>query len=188
MNYAALRALIEQRGCHVLLGPMGEGFGIEQNPHELATFLSSIPTPKTVLEVGTGYKAGLSRFLCYDMGCKVTTVDIQDYGHAARYPEIEFVILEWGGVEYPVFRDRFDLVIIDGDHRYESVKFDLEYYGRYAAQILMFHDIEGLRDCEGVAQWWKEIKGDWLLGFSVRRFEAIDDGETRAGIGWLERL
>lgn len=186
MNYFELRALIEQRGCHALLGPVGEGWGIEQHPHELASFLSSIPLPATVLEIGTGYRAGLARFLTYDLGCKVTTVDIQDYGHAAAYPEIDFVLIEWGGVEYPYFQQRFDLVIIDGDHRYDTVRFDADYYGPLG-KVVMFHDIAGERDCEGAARFWQEIsrndKGEMKPGYH----EVINQGEARAGIGWITR-
>lgn len=183
--YTHLRELIEHRGCHPLLGPEGQGWGIEQNAHELATFLTAIShlPIQTVLEIGTGHKAGLARFLAYDYGCKVTTVDIQDYGHAALYPDIEFVILEWADVEYPVFQTTFDLVFIDGNHQYEAVRFDLEYYGGLAP-VIAFHDIAGLRDCEGVARFWREISRTKAGRLRKECYEVIDDSDQRAGIGW----
>lgn len=186
MTYTHLRELIEHRGCHDLLGPHGQGWGIEQNAHELATFLTALPSQiNTVLEIGTGHRAGLARFLAYDYGCRVTTVDIQDYGHAALYPDIEFIILEWGGVEYPVFQTTFDLVIIDGDHRYDSAWFDYEHYAPYADKAVMLHDIAGLRDCGGVAHFWREISRAKAGKLRKGYHEVIDDTEQRAGIGWI---
>jgi len=184
MNYDKLIALIETLGVHPELGPVGQGWDIEQNPHELTTFLAALPEIHTVLEIGTGYKAGLARFMSQHLGWQVTSVDVTDYGHA--YPGIEFMV----NPDPRIFQAReYDLVIIDGDHAYEAVKADYELYGsraRSGAGIVMFHDIAGLRDCDGAARFWRELsytkKGVLRQGFH----EAIADGPQRAGIGWIQ--
>lgn len=204
MSYEELLAKIEELGVHELLGPTGRGVGIEHNPHELATFVAAItkrevqlapgmvgdkivevslvPAPpmiQTVLEIGTGYKSGLSRFMSDYLRWQVTTIDAKDYQHT------------WPGITYLVsptrveFDHQFDLVIIDADHHYESVEADYIHYGPRADKVVAFHDICGLRDCEGAARFWHELaytkKGALKKGF----YEAIADDERRSGIGWL---
>lgn len=180
MTYDELKALIEQHGVHVVFGAPGEGWAVEQNPHELATFLVHMQSlgVHTVLEIGTGYRGGLSRFLDADMGWDVTTVDIQDYGN--RFGNVRYVVQ---AAPY-VASIAYDLVIIDAEHSYESTAANWLHYSAYAGKAIMFHDIAGLRDCEGVAQFWYELAyaGDDELhdGF----YEAIEDSDQRGGIGW----
>lgn len=192
-SYDELKALIEKRGVHAEFGDAGEGWGIEQNPHELASFLVRMQElgVQSVLEIGTGYKGGLSRFLAGDLGWQVTSVDINPYHHV------------FAGVSYVVsdkrvqFTEPYDLVFIDGDHSYDSVKADYEHYGKRATKAIAFHDIAGLRDCEGVRRLWFEIafyKSDvlerdgttsyWIKpGFNETR---LGEELGRSGIGWIE--
>lgn len=78
-----------------------------------------------------------------------------------------------------------DAVLIDADHRYESVKRD---WGRFGnAKIVAFHDIDGegicFRDMPiGVPRLWDEIKDDY------RHEEIIDPSDhRRMGIGVIWR-
>lgn len=174
-SYDELKALIEKRGVHAEFGDAGEGWGIEQNPHELATFLVRMQElgVQSVLEIGTGYKGGLSRFLAHDMEWSVTTYDIQNYGHV--FEGVHYIT---GG--YPTIDQRFDLVFIDGDHSYDAVKFDFHMYTKVAGMIA-FHDIAGLRGCEGSAKFWDELTHD------VGQFcYAVIASEKQSGIGWVE--
>lgn len=189
-TYDELKALIEQRGVHEVFGAYGEGWGIEQQSDELALFLVHMQElgVESVLEIGTGWKAGLARFLHDDMGWAVTSVDIHDYGH--QFGGITFVS-GLGSVE-----GRFDLVLIDGDHRYEAVQRDHEIWGHHAAKVIAFHDIAGLRDCEGVRDYW--IDNAWSFAragnavsidlhhrLKTGYYEIVADGEQRGGIGYL---
>lgn len=182
-TYDELFALITQRGVHEVFGAYGEGWGIEQNAAELTEFLVHMQQLgiESVLEIGTGYKAGLARFLHDDMGWEVVSVDIQNYGHA--FGGITFISDTIAGFEYPVFQERFDLVIIDGDHTYDAVSFDHAYYAPYAAKVIAFHDIAGLRDCEGVKRYWQEIS--YAATVSPGYHEIIADTPERGGIGYL---
>lgn len=210
-DYAELKALIEKCGVHAQLGPQGQGYGIEQNSHELATFLVRMQElgVSSVLEIGTGYKAGLARFLAHEMGWEVTTVDIQDYGHT--FHSIEFVTLadrlNWVVNRYNkdgtwarcINKGASDLLFIDGAHDYDSVKHDYETYGKLATKAIAFHDIAGLRECEGARKFWNEQyyvdfpgKREWrnrhLTGLYIasNTYQVIDDSDQRAGIGWIE--
>lgn len=195
-DYAELKTLIEKRGVHEQLGAIGEGWGIEQTPHELATFLVRMQElgVESVLEIGTGYKAGLARFLAQDMGWQVTTVDVQDYGHS--FEGIEFITedpIYWR--EYldgkPIKNVRiWDLLFIDGAHDYASVKYDYEIYAPCATKAIAFHDIAGLRDCEGARNYWENLYTINQLTRHINdpltHFEVIAYDDQRAGIGWIE--
>lgn len=179
-TYEELKALIEKRGVHPEFGEPGENFGIEQNPHELATFLVRMQElgVQSVLEIGTGYKGGLSRFLAQDLGWDVTTVDIKNYGHA--FEGVHYVVGhvngQLAGVPAP------DLVFIDGDHSFEGVSFDYAYYGKqFARKVIAFHDILGLRDCEGVKQLW-----DVIFDPNNTQHHYVYHKTRSSGIGWIE--
>lgn len=71
----------------------------------------------------------------------------------------------------------FDVVFIDGDHRYEGVKQDWENYG-HLGDIVIFHDITQPQPKErqemGVWRLWAEIQGI--------KHEFIGDG-SKMGLG-----
>ncbi len=217
-TYDELKALIELRGVHPELGPVGEGFNIEQSPHELATFLVRMQdlNVHTCLEIGTGYKGGLSRFLAQEMGWTVSTIDVQDY--ELNYPDVRYWLLLPDGTlarhlgQKGYFRQsiaafqrsgEFDLVFIDGAHDYASVKRDYETYGKLATKVIAFHDIEGLRDCEGAKRFWEELAVDpnsEMFGHMKPNHHFTTDEQwdypaghpelkpecKPAGIGWIE--
>ena len=171
-----LKALVIQRGVHPEFGDAGEGWGIEQNPHELATFLVRMTElgVVSVLEIGTGYKGGLSRFLAADMGWLVTSIDINPYHHA--FERVHYIVSQ----NRALLNEPFDLVFIDGNHHYDSVKADYEHYAKYAIKVIAFHDVAGLRECEGVQRFWLD---SYWIPESRRNIIAT---EKQSGIGWIE--
>jgi predicted O-methyltransferase YrrM len=189
-SYAELKALIEKRGVHPQLGPTGENWNVEQNPHELATFLVRMQElgVQSVLEIGTGYKAGLARFLAHEMGWKVTTVDINDYGHS--FDGINFLVEDHPRYthlcrgEHDISPAEYDLVFIDGAHDYANVKADYEHWGRHATKAVAFHDIAGLRDCEGAQKFWHQLM--FTEGWKSADVAVSSDLVHSAGIGWIE--
>lgn len=198
-TYDELKVLIDQRGVHAVFGDYGEGWGIEQNSAELAEFLVEMQKlgVTSILEVGTGWRAGLARFLHDDLGWRVTSVDIQNYGHA--YSDIVFVHPDdfTYDAAFGVPAEQFDLVLLDADHSYDGVKDQHEFYAPYATKVVAFHDIAGLRDCEGVRDYWLELagKGDrrplnhsgegaaWLVKHGY--YEIIANAPERSGIGYI---
>ena len=183
LTYDQLKSEIERYGVHPTFGGSGElDAGIEQNPGELAHFLTAMQAigVQSVLEIGTGYKGGLSRFLVAELGWHVTTVDTQVYGH--KFEGVHYI---HAPVDKPEFQaDQFDLVLIDAWPTYQAVHENWSHYGRYASKAIAVHDIAGLRDCDGVAAFWYDMayQGDDEIhaGF----YEAIADGDQRGGIGW----
>lgn len=82
-------------------------------------------------------------------------------------------------------RDNYlDFLFIDGDHRYEGVKYDFETYRRYVRPggLVAFHDILGAhpkRQELGVKVLWEELKAKY-----PRRAEYVQDYKRGyAGIG-----
>jgi len=181
MNYDEIRLQIEQLGVHDQLGSVGSGYGIEHNAHEMATFLCALQNVRTVLEIGTGYRAGLARFMTEHLGWEVTTIDMHHPQTPA--PLARQIIGKSADVVGKAY-GKYDLVIIDGDHSYEAVKLDAALYASMGG-VVMFHDIAGMRSCEGAAQYWKEISrgsdGNMRSGYH----ECISEGQTAAGVGWL---
>jgi hypothetical protein len=183
MNYDELKAIIENAGVHPQLGPTGAEYGIEQNPHELATFLTSIPPDiHTVLEIGTGYRAALANFMASVLGWQVTTVDRQ-IPSALILPGVTFILADSAEVLEHV-GSAYDLVIVDASHDYDSATRDYETFGPLG-RVVMLHDIAGLRDCEGVARLWRELSRTKSNALKKGYYEVIDSGPMRAGIGWI---
>lgn len=181
----AMQQQIEVLGVHPVFGSVGNNYGIEQNAWELAEFLDQIPPIESVLEIGTGHKAGLARFMSEIMHWNVTSVD-KDIPQFLP-TNVQFIHLPSSDAIETILVDSFDLVIIDANHSYEAVMRDYELYAPLASRAIMLHDIAGLRDCEGVANFWKEIaytkKGNLRKGYH----EIIADSRERAGIGWIEK-
>ena len=194
-TYDELKSMIDQRGVHEVFGAPGEGWGIEQNAEELARFLVHMQAlgVTSILEIGTGWRAGLARFLHNDMGWAVTSVDVQNYGH--QFGGIQFVRL--GDNVSAEYFAQYDLVLIDASHTYDDVKHDAGMWRPNAEKVVAFHDIAGLRDCEGVAKYWTELagKGDrtaidhygdgaaWFV--KPGYYEMIAHSDQRGGIGYI---
>lgn len=172
--------LIKECGVHAALGVEAAGYGIEQNPEELALFLDEMDAlnVKSILEIGTGPNSGLARFLAENLNWDVTSVDIHTPYY--RSPFVDLII----SPDRVMFDRMFDVVLIDADHRYESVKADHLHYGEYAIKVVAFHDIVGLRDCEGAARYWQDIAYAKNKKRRKGYFEAIAEGDNRVGIGW----
>lgn len=179
-TYQQLYNLIKEAGVHPALGDYGAGWSIEQNSHELAVFLHAMQTlgVRSCLELGTGAYGGLARFMIERLQWQVWSVD---KNAPYYYPGAGvFTQLTTEEARKYFHTDQFDLVFIDADHAFMSVDKDYNAYKDVARLAIGFHDIAGLRDCEGSKQWWgtfwREFKG---------AYEVIENSSQAAGIGWI---
>lgn len=165
MNFDAYR-------YHWALGGTATDGGLEQNRHELEMLYDFICEHgiKSVLEIGMAH-GHLNRFF-RDAGLEVqgiNPVKIAGIPHIVGRSQDAGVIaqVEW-----------YDLIFVDGDHSYDAVKADfMNYWNRCG--YMAFHDILGLRDCEGAAALWAEVKerGD------VKNYVEFIAGSNPSGIG-----
>lgn len=170
---------IDKYPLHFVLGGSATDGGLEQNREELNELCKFISAKniKTYLEIGCA-KGYLLRFMKKEMnliGLGITP-EIQET-HEGLYmlygkSQDEKIINE-------IRNQKFDLIFVDGDHSYLSVAQDFSNY-RANCKYMAFHDIAGLRDCEGVKKFWNEIKNKYDYT------EFVFQGETRSGIGIIK--
>ena len=76
-----------------------------------------------------------------------------------------------------------DLLFIDGDHSYASVKQDYEFYSPLTRHIVAFHDMIGT---EGVARFWAELwTAEKNRPFVIFHRDSSADWVLQMGIGLL---
>ena len=167
-----------------------------QQPRELARFINLIEGYDTYLEIGarhgdTFYEVCInmrpSRALAVDLPNGVWGSNSESSLIAAIHElRKEGINADYllGNSSHPeivkeIKRHEYEVVLIDGDHRYEAVKQD---YENYKSDVTAFHDIDSdgmfLRDMPfGVAKFWNEIRDD----NSIEIIDPSDD--RRMGIG-----
>jgi predicted O-methyltransferase YrrM len=168
------------------------------NPKELEYLLALASKSSSILEIGSRYGEALELMARRMKGKKVVSVDlpgVQPWG----YPDSEYSLrqkmyaLAADGFDAHLFladstdpdtvevvkkHAPFDLVFIDGDHRYEGVKTDWLNYGPMG-KVIVFHDVvrhpDGAKNAPQVWKLWEEIEGnkstyiapDSLMGLGV---------------------
>ncbi len=158
-----------------------------QNKEELRNLLELcvIKKPKTIVEIGTaggGTLFLLSRILNYNL--KIISIDLPGgkfggelfpdwkipiYKSFERpYQNISFIRDDSQKIEtlekvMDIFKQKIDLLIIDGDHTYQGVSADFKrYYANIENDsIIVFHDINQKLENVEVWKFWEELKKEY---------------------------
>jgi len=146
--------------------------GLWQHPEEFADLCLILKNYKinSFLNIGTfnGYSFKfLSNFLNRYQETKCITVDSINHN-----PIIDKRFTYLNTTSQDFIAQKFDLVFIDGDHEYSSVRKDYENVGQYA-KICVFHDIKD-EFCinlsnGGPPKFWNEIKDDLCIELNAEK-------------------
>jgi len=152
-----------------------------QHPEELADFLALVKGAKSVLEIGSRY--GETLIAMSDVlhpGARIVSVELPEgpWGRSNSLMALQGVIntlnekgfdatlIVGDSTDHEVIdqvgTETFDVVFIDGDHRYEGVMTDYENYGQLG-KLVAFHDVCAEEkkiptgQVMGVPKAWREI-------------------------------
>lgn len=174
------KEMMKKYSFHWALGGTDTSGGLEQNSEELEQLCRFIDEKDilTYLEIGIAHGRLLS-FMTREMRLigKGITLDKMD-GHDGL--NVIYGRSQSNKIKQEFEGCRFDLIFVDGDHSYGGVSSDYENF-KDKCKYMAFHDILGLRQCEGVKQFWKEIKKE----YEGRYWEFIG-GTNPSGIGVLK--
>lgn len=140
---------------------------------------------KSYLEIGFyrgGLMSALHELFRFErvMGCDEGLVQKRRELHVSLPKEAKICWAKSESPEYRRFRHamgKIDLVFIDGDHSYGSVRQDFEREKKQPHRFLAFHDIKNEEKAPGVVRLWREIGGKKKEIFSPR------EGADKMGIG-----
>jgi len=115
-----------------------------QNPfefYETVRFLKAMEA-HTLLEIGTGW-GEFARFLRTELDILVWSIDSNPM-KKEPIPNL-FVADSQSDIGYQWAQNKgpFDVVFIDGDHRYDFASNDYIFYSKLARQAVIIHDIDG---------------------------------------------
>jgi predicted O-methyltransferase YrrM len=179
--------------------------GVRISPTQIASEIKAFSelvneaSPQRVVEIGTGL--GGTLFLLARMSSRTATIVSVDID----YPFVRTVLYKAFSTDrqqiHPVIADSHaevtvtkvrklleerpvDLLFIDGDHGYESVREDFDKYGRLVTEdgLIALHDIVPGENSGGVPRLWQEIRG---LYSTTEFVESWDQGGF--GIGLIRK-
>jgi len=166
--------IIKKYPTHHALGGRDKSGGLEQNAWEFNEFCKflTLNKIKSILEIGMA-QGKFKEFMTNELNIKCEGIDI------GNNPFVDYV----GKSSLKKIINKvgeYDLIFVDGDHSYEAVKADYKNY-KSKCKFMAFHDMLGLRDCEGVAKLWAELKKEhthWEI--------ANENKDIASGIGIIK--
>jgi cephalosporin hydroxylase len=149
---------------------LGEGYHVQQNPWEMAAFLTLTQkhAPKRYLEIGSasgGFIRALYERVPFEFGMMIDNgayqAEMQEKNIEAFKDRVKCVICDSHGPEAKAALEGeapFDLILIDGDHSYEGVIQDVALVLPYAHKntLICFHDVN-CKHVPGVRQAYDEV-------------------------------
>jgi len=176
----------------------GGGLFIWQYPNQFSKYLCLLSEYKIQSYIEIGCRWGGTFILTneylkiFNKVHKSVAVDIIDspvLNYCLSNNETQFIKINSQSKEFMNYMNNnyFDLIFIDGDHRYSGVKHDYE-ISKNRGKILVFHDI--INDvCPGVVQLWNELKNNekdkYIFFEFIEQYEDVwnDTHQKFLGIG-----
>jgi len=150
-----MKDVISKWPLHWALGGIGSTEGLEQNAYELEKLCEFIKIKNIKSYTEVGIAAGLLlRFMKDEMNLNVFGITYQERDCHIGLPVFYGKSQTKEAISIASFSD---LYFIDADHSYEAVKADYENF-KSKCTYMAFHDMLGLRSCEGVKTLWDELK------------------------------
>lgn len=167
-----------------------------QNPNELFAFCEWIAANeiRSYLEIGI-WTGGLLRLLTsiftFDKVAACDILGAQQYGLEISVPlEVDFFVGNSRSKEFVNWRaglGNIDLVLIDGDHKYDAIKNDFLINLAFPHRYIAIHDITGANEnTQDVKRFWDELSYGQKLEI-VRPQPAVDKPDALMGIGIWSR-
>jgi hypothetical protein len=91
---------------------------------------------------------------------------------------LKFFSINYQNTRASSIEKNYDLIFIDGDHAYNSVKKDFELALKLNPKYILFHDIVD-KNCPGVVRFWSEIKKDF------KNYHEFTDSNDLMGLGLI---
>lgn len=169
---------INKYSLHWALGGDDLGGGLCQNAYELMYLCRFIIDNNIKSYTEVGIENGLMlKFMTQDMNITGYGIDI---AYKNSHNGLNIIYGKSNDQSIIKIAPNTDLYFIDADHSYDSVKQDYINY-KSKCKWMAFHDILGLRNCEGVYKFWNEIKDDFCY------WEFIDPNiNIASGIGIIK--
>jgi hypothetical protein len=150
-----IKEIINEWPLHHLLGGNDYTGGLEQNAYELEQFCYFVKNNEIKTYTEVGIAAGLLlKFMRDVMNLEVYGITLEKRDTHKDLPVVYGYSDDKNILENAKFCDMY---FIDANHSYEWVNKDYHNY-KDKCKFMAFHDILGMRHCEGVAQLWAEIK------------------------------
>ena len=157
-SFIDMQSIISKWPLHWALGGNDFTGGLEQNAYELEKFCEFIKTKNIKSYTEIGIAAGLLlRFMKDEMNLNVFGITYEERESHIGLPVFYGKSQDQEVVKIASFSD---LYFIDADHSYEAVKSDFNNY-KGKCTYMAFHDILGLRSCEGAKVFWDELKSQY---------------------------
>ncbi len=165
---------------------------MEQIPAEFAWMLEFCRGAGSILEIGSRGGATLQAMASVAKpGARICSIDLPSSDETGEQLTQAILELRTQGYDAEVhlgdshapiakqwaeLRAPFDFVFVDGDHTYEGVKQDWQWYGPLGKTVAL-HDINLDENAHGVPRAWSEVKGS-----GCRTVERIDGYQFGIGV------